>query len=487
MATTKKRELKDGSVSYEIRVSLGRDMNGKQILKYHTWTPPPGMTAKQTEKALAREAVLFEEKCRTGKIMDTSTKFADFANRWLEANKDTFSPSYIQRNIILLSRINAAIGHIPLGKLQPHHLQAFYANLSEEGIKKTTASAVSSSLESLLNERGLTRRGVSELAGVSSATVTAACQGKTVNAKSASKIAQALEMDVNELFKITEKSEALASETINHHHRVISSILGAAVKWQVIFDNPARRVVSPKTEKKEAVFLNEKEAAQVARALVHAPIKWRTAVMLLMYTGMRIGEACGLVWGNIDFDSNLIHIVKANQYLPGVGVFEKRTKNEASHRVIKVPGRMMDLLYEYKAWQDDEKTKMGDKWHETGKIFTQANGKPMHPSSITAWTKKFREANSLPEFTPHALRHTSATLLIMSGVPVRAVAARLGHANQTTTMTVYSHAIQTVDALASDIIGDILSDGSNPNAALPNLTKTSQHYQKPHKIAKARQ
>ena len=60
MATTKKRELKDGSVSYEIRVSLGRDINGKQILKYQTWSPPAGMTAKQTEKALAREVVLFE-------------------------------------------------------------------------------------------------------------------------------------------------------------------------------------------------------------------------------------------------------------------------------------------------------------------------------------------------------------------------------------------------------------------------------------------
>ena len=487
MATTKKREHKDGTVSYEIRVSLGRDIKGKQLLKYHTWTPPAGMTAKQTEKALAREAVLFEEKCRTGRVMDTQTKFSDFAERWLEANRDRFSPAYVNRNRVLLSRINAAIGHIPLGKLQPHHLQAFYANLSESGIKNTNARAVSATLDSTLGEKGLTRRKVAEMAGVSSATVTSACRGKAVSRESAAQIAKALHMEVSELFTVTEKPETLASGTVNHHHRIISAILGAAVKWQVIFDNPASRVVTPKVHKKEAAYLDEKEALEVARALAHAPIKWRTATMLLMYSGMRVGEACGLIWQDVDFVNGLLRIRKANQYIPGLGVFEKETKNEASHRVIRIPKNMTELLFEYKAWQDGEKEKMGDRWHDSGKLFTQADGKPMHPGSINSWTKKFREEHSLPEYTPHALRHTAATLLIMGGVPVKAVSARLGHANQTTTMSVYSHAIQTVDALASDVIGDILGGATEEKTPSQNLTKTSQPYQKPHEFAKVAQ
>ena len=80
----------------------------------------------------------------------------------------------------------------------------------------------------------------------------------------------------------------------------------------------------------------------------------------------------------------------------------------------------------------------------------------MHPDSITAWTAKFREANNLPYFSPHTLRHTSATLLIMQGVPVKAVSARLGHANSNVTNMTYSHAIQTADAMASEVIGDVL-------------------------------
>jgi len=456
MATTKQRTLKDGSVSYEIRVSLGRDIAGKQILKYHTWTPTPNMKPRQIEKALEREKVLFEEKCRSGKVLDTSIKFAEFAARWMDVNKDIFSPAYKCLAIDLLARVNIAIGNIPLEKLRPHHLQEFYANLSEVGVKKTNTTAVTNKLATLLGERGITRTALSKTAGVAPITITSACQGKRVNGESASKIAASLGMEAGELFEITTPKEALSPKTILHHHRLISTILETAVKWQVIYDNPARRVEPPKMQKKEAAYLDDKEALLVAEALLTVSLKWRTVLMLLMYSGMRRGEACGLLWSDVDFDGNVIHITKANQYIPGMGTFEKSTKTESSNRVIKLPNEMMDLLYEYKSWQFEERLKMGDRWNDSGKIFTQENGLPIHPDSITAWTKEFREAHSFPHFTPHSLRHTSATLLIMSGVPARAVAARLGHADVSTTNSIYSHTIQTADAMASDIIGDII-------------------------------
>lgn len=481
MATTKKRAHKDGSVSFEIRVSLGRDINGKQILKYHTWTPSPGMKPRQIEKALEREEVLFEEKCRTGKVLDTSAKFADFAARWLDANEDIFSPAYKYTAADLLARINIAIGNIPLDKLRPHHLQELYRNLAEAGVKKTKATAVTHKLAGLLKERGITRAALSQAAGVAPITITTACRGKNVNSDTANRIAAALGMQVTELFTVTAAKERLSPRTILHHHRLISSILETAVKWQLLYDNPARRVTTPKVPKKEATFLDDKEVVLVARRLLDAPVKWRTILMLLMFSGMRRGEACGLTYSDIDFSGNLIHITKANQYLPGLGIFEKSTKTESSDRVIKLPPEMMDILREYKEWHTGERTKMGDLWQETGKVFTQENGLPISPDSITAWTKEFREAHSLPRFTPKSLRHTSATLLIMSGVPVRAVAARLGHSDVSTTNSIYSHAIQTADALASDIIGDIIKlPGAKREGAGANQELVSGHF-KPHK------
>jgi len=456
VATVKSRKNKDGSVSYEIRVSLGRDINDKQILKYHTWTPEPTMTAKQIEKALEREKVLFEEKFRSGYVLDTATKFADFAERWLELNKGKHSPGYQKLATDLLVRINAGIGHIPLGKLRPHHIQAFYANLAEDGIKKTEPSAASDKLAGIHKEKKLTRAAVGEAAGVSAVTVTTACQGKNVKLDTAEKIATVLDMDVGKLFKVIEKREALADKTLRRYYGLVSAILGAAVQMQAIPDNPALRVVKPKGIKKEAAYLDDKEALQVMETLATAPLKWRTAMMLLLYSGMRRGELCGLTWDDLDFDNKLVHITKANQYLAGRGIIEKGTKNETSNPVIKLPDEMFVMLIEYRGWQAGERLKMGDRWQDSGKVFTQENGQPIHPTSITGWVRDFREAHSLPHFTPHTLRHTSATLLIMQGVPVKAVSARLGHAIQNTTNAVYSHAIQTVDAMASDIIGDIL-------------------------------
>ena len=455
MATVKKRTNKDGSASYEIRVSLGRDINNKQILKYHTWIPEPAMTERQVEKALEREAVLFEEKCRSGQVLDTATKFAEFAEKWLEMNKDKHSPAYQKRARDLLTRINSAIGHLPLGKLRPHHLQDFYANLAEVGVKKSASIAIARNLTATMKEHELTRAALAEAAGVASSTITAACKGNRVSGDSAAKIAAAFGLETNKLFELTTSKEALSSKTILNHHALISSILESAVKWQLIYDNPARRVQPPKVQKKEAAYLDDKQALLVINALMQAPLKWRTIIMLLMHSGMRRGEACGLTWNDVDFDNKIIHITKANQYLAGQGIFEKETKNESSNRVIKLPDEMFSILREYKAWQTEERFKMGDRWQNSGKVFTQENGLAMHPDSITGWVTEFRELNSLPYFTPHSLRHTSATLLIMRGVPVKAVSARLGHANQNTTNMIYSHAIQTVDAMASDIVGDL--------------------------------
>ena len=77
MATIKQR-----GNSYKITVSCGYDLNGKQIRRHLTWTPEPGMTKRQIQKELDRQAVLFEEKCRNGQVLDGNMKFAEFAEKW---------------------------------------------------------------------------------------------------------------------------------------------------------------------------------------------------------------------------------------------------------------------------------------------------------------------------------------------------------------------------------------------------------------------
>ena len=117
----------------------------------------------------------------------------------------------------------------------------------------------------------------------------------------------------------------------------------------------------------------------------------------------------------------------------------------------------MTMLSEFRDYQNRIKKQMGEGWQESGKIFTQYNGLPIHPSSVTSWLRKFTERNGLPHVTPHMLRHTSATMLLMQGVPLKAVSKRLGHTLASTTSDIYGHSLRSVEDIAADKLEAMLT------------------------------
>jgi integrase len=89
----------------------------------------------------------------------------------------------------------------------------------------------------------------------------------------------------------------------------------------------------------------------------------------------------------------------------------------------------------------------------------------MHPDTITSWFPKFLERHGLPYIKFHALRHTSATLLIAEGVPLKNVSARLGHADTRTTANIYAHALRSVDEEAAVKMDKIITNGKKQGQA----------------------
>ncbi len=449
--------------SYQLRASLGYNNQGEQIQKLRTWKPEPDMTEKQIQAELTRQLVLFEEQCRTGRILDSSTKFEAFTEYWLaEYAEKQLRASTVAGYKHMLKRVNDAIGHIKLEKLQPYHLMEFYSNLEEGDIREDKKKVPFIDFKKLLAERKLTHKALAEKAHVSVRAVDAVTVGKHIIEKSAVLIAAALDMPVDKLFKTVSNSQnPLAAKTVLHHHRLISSILEKAVKWQIIYNNPCKRTELPKDDHKEARYLDEKQAAELLTFLNNEPLQYRAMITLLLYSGMRRGELCGLEWSDVDFDNCIIDINKSQLYLAGKGVFTDETKNFSSKRVIKLPADVMSLLREHKAQQGVERFRHGDAWQESGKLFTQCNGKPIHPDSVTGWFHNFIKRNKLPDACLHSLRHTNATLLIASGTDLRTVSKRLGHAQLSTTGNIYTHAIQTADERAADTLNDILKPSAS--------------------------
>lgn len=395
MATARKKGR-----GYEIRVSCGIDINGKKLGKSKTWIPDEGMTQKQIEKELARQKVLFEEEVKNGICPDNKIRFVDFSKRWMdEYAKVNLTIKTYARYEIYLKRINQGIGHLKLKDITPLQLNAFYRSLEADGVNQ--------------------RKRYDE-------------NGELIN------------------------NGKLAPKTILDHHRVISKILSTAVKWGLLEKNVAMRADPPKVPHREISYLNEQEVRQMLTLLEKEPIQYQTMITLLVYTGIRRGELCGLEWKDIDFENQVMHVVRSAQYIGNKTMITKEPKTKSGIRHFSLSIHACILLKKYRRWQLEQKFNAGDQWTESDRLFTSWNGKPIHPDTVTDWFSKFIKRSGLPYVTLHSLRHTNATLMIAEGTDVCTVSRRLGHANTATTLNIYAHALKSKDREAANTLDNVL-------------------------------
>ena len=247
----------------------------------------------------------------------------------------------------------------------------------------------------------------------------------------------------------------LSAKTILEHHRLISTVLEQAVKEGLVPFNVASRATLPKAEHKEVNYFQPEQVAAIRDALELEPIKWKTLVHLLLITGARRGEILGLKWDKVDFAGNRIYICNSVLYSADVGIYETTPKTERSKRYITLPVESMRLLREYRVWQIERRLQLGGYYQDRGFLFTQEDGGPMHPDSVTDWLNKFSIRHGLPHINAHAFRHTMASMLYFNGVDSVSISKRLGHAQVSTTANIYAHVMEQADQRNADILSDI--------------------------------
>lgn len=467
MANITKRTNKDGSTSYLIRVYVDDTGTGKQIVKSKTWRPAPGMRPSAAEKEVLKQAAIYEDHVKKGLAgLGGNIRFEDYAKQWMDSS--SLAPKTRTRYEELLERINPAIGHIRLEKLQAHHLEVFYKNLAEVGSKVKGSHALSTSLQGIMEQRKLSRFALAESAGISPATVSSAARGNRISIQKAEQISKALGLPVESVFTINISTESLSDVTIHHHHQLICAILAKAKRERLVPFNVAQEhVTAPKMSRKEAKYMSDEEARKFLQLLMEEDdIRVKTALILALFTGARRGELCGLSWQDIDEKKQIINIRRASQYQKGKGIVEVPTKTAGSVRSIKVPIFVADQLRIYKKWWSEQRLKCGTAWQGNARrILIQENGAPINPDTINFWLEKFLQKNDLPHITPHSLRHTFATLQIAAGVDIRTLQARTGHSQASTLVNIYSHALQSAQEAASDALEGILLPGTKQNQA----------------------
>ncbi len=456
MATIEKFPGKTGD-TYRISVSGGFDTQGKRIRHRMTWKPTPGMTVRQEEKAVQRAAADFERSIEQGYALDNRQTFADYAVYVLDLKERTGAKARtLDRYRELLVRINQAIGHIKLADLRPQHLNSFYKNLAEPGIRTGGGSATAKiDLAAWLKKHKITRTAIAEKAGISASTVGTAAKGAPIREEKAAAIAQAMGKKVDEVFTVEKNMDPLADKTILEHHRLISTILSHAEKEMLVPYSAAAKASPPRAKKKDPNYFQPETVSAILEALESEPLKWRLITHLLIVTGCRRGEIMGLRWEKVDFENNRVKIDQALVSSKSKGVFEESTKTNDT-RYLTLPEETMDLMKQYKREQLRIQIANGDRWLHTGYVFTTDNGDHMNPDSITGWLHDFSRRHNLPHINPHAFRHTVASVLLANGTDIVTVSKQLGHSSITTTESFYSHVIEENKAKAAECIADVL-------------------------------
>ncbi|MFV0351797.1 MAG: tyrosine-type recombinase/integrase, partial [Oscillospiraceae bacterium] len=306
------------------------------------------------------------------------------------------------------------------------------------------------------------------LSGVSDSTIGAACKCFTISEASAIKIAAALNEKVQDVFTVTRDNTPLGESTIHHYHSFISTVLSCAVDEQLLATNVALALKNPPRQRKpKPQYLDDEQAKQFMACLLdEEDIRVKTALLLLLFTGVRKGELCGLEFPDIQTDKCCIHFQRQSQYIKNKGIVTAKMKTDPSDRTITVPLFVINQLQFYKQWWTEERLKWGAAWEDKSqRVFIQRNGKPISPSTINNWLNSFLDKHGFEHYSVHSLRHTAATLQISNNVDLRTVQARLGWADASTGLRFYSHALISAQERASKTMGDILlpdtfADGS---------------------------
>lgn len=459
MANIEKRVSKTGDVTYRITVCAGYGLDGKKVRRRMTYKPDIGMTERQAAKAAEKEAFKFEQMLEQGYVLEDNQRFCEYADYVLELKKrNGLKRSTYERYLTLLPRINEAIGTMRLRDIRPMHLNTLYGQLSQPGVRATASKAIAKTdIPAILKKQKLSRGKLAEIAGVSPQTITAVCRGQPVLKCHGESVAKALGRDYSKMFRTEVDQTPLSTKTVLEYHRLTCTILAQAEKEMLVPYNAAKKATPPKCQQKDVNYFQPSQICEILQKLEDEPLKWQLITHLLMITGARRGEIAGLKWEKFDMEKRRLKIDTA--LLSGKdGVYETTTKT-SNQRYVPLPDETFHLLKRYRVSQLELQIANGERWVKTDYVFTQNDGKPIRPDTITKWLSNFSRRKGLPHINPHAFRHTAASVLISQGTDVVTVSKMLGHAKVSTTEDIYSHVIEESKQQASNALADVYFRG----------------------------
>ncbi|MDV2683753.1 tyrosine-type recombinase/integrase [Alkalihalophilus lindianensis] len=249
------------------------------------------------------------------------------------------------------------------------------------------------------------------------------------------------------------QSRGLAPATIRTAFGIVGEIIKTLTKKGVLKSGILEEVSLPRQLKTIKVW----EQKQIEEFL-NAPQKILNlsrhyiGLVILIKTGMRMGEVLALRWQDIDFENKVILIRQTltrdsdsnNYYLQDEG------KTASAIRMVYIPDSLIKDILTHKELIDKEKEIQGVHYNDNDFVICTREGNMVHPNNFRrSFTTTIKQLN-VPKIRLHDLRHSHATYLLSIGVNVKIIQERLGHKNINVTLNTYSHALPAMQLAAID-------------------------------------
>ncbi len=422
-----------------------RDAQGNRIncpKKHGTWyyahEAPPGPDGRRRQSKVGGFATEREAREALNEVLSqiqrgtyrfrTKQTVGEYLHRWLEGKANLRATTRRSYTETIRLYLDPGIGHIKLIDLRPEDVETLFEAMRQVG-RPEAEKRPSPTLRRLLEARQ------------------------------------------------SEARKPMSDARIKRVHATLMSALNTAVKRQLISYNPAKHVEVRLGRRPKAVVWTDAQIESWTRTGIRPAVAVWTAKQtgrfldaagserlyplfhVIAYRGLRRGEAVGLRWEDVDLDRAQMRIRQQVVQL-GWETQIGEPKSASGARPVSLDANTVRVLQEWRAEQRRERQAMGDAWHDTGFVFTGIDGAGLHPDVATDTFQRIARGAGLPPIRLHDLRHTSASLALAAGVPMKVVSELLGHSSTVITADTYTSVLPEVATAAAEAVFQIIPRAS---------------------------